>query len=95
MGKDCEVPANAIRRKRLAFRAWHRGTREADLLIGNFADAVLAELDDKGLDQFEALLECSDIDVYEWMTGKTAPPETYDHDLMKRLKEFRLGHSER
>ena len=95
MSERHEVPANVVRRKRLAFRAWHRGTREADLLIGNFADAVLPDLDDTGLDQFEALLECSDIDVYEWKTGKSSPPDAYDNAVMQRLREFRLGHSER
>jgi antitoxin CptB len=95
MGETCEVPANATRRKRLAFRAWHRGTREADLLIGNFANRVLPDLDNAGLDQFEALLECSDADVYEWMTGRATPHAPHDHELMRQLKEFRLGHSER
>ncbi|HEX6101764.1 MAG TPA: succinate dehydrogenase assembly factor 2, partial [Alphaproteobacteria bacterium] len=41
--------SSEIRRKRLRFRAWHRGTRETDLLFGGFADAHLAALDEAQL----------------------------------------------
>ena len=43
-----------IRRKRLSFRSWHRGTRESDLILGRFADAHLATFDDGQLDRYEA-----------------------------------------
>ena len=53
-------PDADIRRKRLLFRAWHRGTREADLILGSFAEAHLDAFDAAQLDRFEALLECPD-----------------------------------
>ena len=45
------------RRKMLKFRAWRRGFREMDLLMGSFADATLESLGSEGLDEFERLLE--------------------------------------
>ncbi len=78
------------RKKRLKFRAWHRGTREADLLIGSFADFVLPDLDESALDQFEELLQCPDPDIYDWMTGRSAPPSEHDNDIMRQLKAFKF-----
>lgn len=63
------------RRKRLRFRAWHRGTKEADLLLGRFADANLDGFDDDGLARFEALLARSDPEIMDWMTGAAEPPD--------------------
>ena len=63
------------RRKRLRFRAWHRGTKEADLLLGPFADASLDSLDEGGLASFEALLARSDPEIMDWMTGAAEPPD--------------------
>ena len=63
------------RRKRLRFRAWHRGTKEADLLLGPFADANLDSLDEEGLTSFEMLLAHSDPEIMDWMTGAAEAPE--------------------
>ena len=79
-----------IRRKRLLFRSWHRGTREADLLLGSFAEANLTAFDEGGLDRYEALLECSDADLLDWIAGRTAPPAEYDHDVTRLLIAFRF-----
>ena len=78
-----------IRRKRLRYRAWHRGTREADLLLGSFADAHLAAFDEARLDRFEALLECLDADLYDWIAGCAAPPPERDNDVTRLLLSFR------
>lgn len=74
-----------IRRKRLLFRAWHRGTREADLILGSFARAYLGHFDAAGLDDFEALLECPDADLFDWITGRAAPPPEYDTEVTRLL----------
>jgi antitoxin CptB len=78
-----------IRRKKIAFRAWHRGFREADLILGAFADARLASLDDGELDQFERLLEEADHDIYNWIIGRTPTPPEFETDIMSKLKQFR------
>jgi antitoxin CptB len=74
-----------IRRKRLSFRSWHRGTRESDLILGRFADAYLAGFDDGQLDRYEALLECADADLFDWIAGRAKPPPEYDHDVTRLL----------
>ena len=84
------MPAAAdIRKKRLLYRSWHRGTRESDLIMGRFADAYLAGFDADQLDRYEALLECSDADLFDWVAGRAAPPETQDHDVTRLLISFR------
>lgn len=81
--------ASEARRKRLLYRATHRGTREADSLIGAFAKACLSELAPSDLDQFEALLEVPDVDLYNWITGREAPPPARDSEVLRRLAAFR------
>jgi antitoxin CptB len=84
------VPAPTdIRRKRLLFRSWHRGTREADLILGRFAESHLAGFDGAQLDRYEALLECDDADLFDWVSGRAAPPAAHDDDVMRLLLAFR------
>lgn len=80
-----------IRRKRLLYRSWHRGTREIDLIFGPFAEAHVAGFQDDQLDRYEALLECDDADLYDWVSGRTSPPESYNHDVMRMLLAFRVA----
>src|SRR5262245_16932599 len=54
----------AVQRRRLHFRSWHRGTREADLILGRFADAHLDGFSAEQLDRYGGLLENSDPDIY-------------------------------
>lgn len=74
-----------IRRKRLRFRSWHRGTKELDLLLGGFADRELVGMDEAELDRYEALLEVPEPTIYAWLTGLTTPPPEYDHEITRRL----------
>ena len=80
-----------VRRKRLRFRAWHRGMRESDLLLGNFADAHAGSFDKEQLDRFETLLEVADADIYNWYAGREPVPPEYDHDVMALLRAFRIA----
>ncbi|GAB6053753.1 succinate dehydrogenase assembly factor 2 [Magnetospira thiophila] len=77
------------RRKRLLFRANHMGMHETDLLLGGFAQAYLAVLDESLVTQFEALLKEGDNDLLNWITGKEPPPAAHDNDLMRRLWAFK------
>lgn len=79
------------RRRRIKFRAWHRGMLETDLLLGRFADAELERLTERELDDFEALLEALDRDVFAWATGETPTPEAYDTQLFGRIVAFHAG----
>jgi antitoxin CptB len=85
------TPPSDIRRKRLLFRSWHRGTRESDLILGRFAEAHLAGFDDGQLDRYEALLECADADLFDWVGRRAPPPAAYDHDVMRLLLAFRCA----
>src|SRR6266436_6958720 len=77
-----------IRRKRLLFRSWHRGTRESDLILGRFADTHLAWFDEGQLDRYQALLDCPDADIFDWVSGRAAPPPEHDHDVTRLLLSF-------
>jgi antitoxin CptB len=76
------------RRNRLLFRSWLRGTQECDLLLGAFADGCLASLSQGQLLRFEALLDCSDPDLFEWILGNGAPPAEHDHDVLHLLRAY-------
>lgn len=78
-----------IRRRKLRFRAWHRGMREMDLLFGGFADAHIATLPVDELDQLEALMDLPDQDVYRWLTGESPTPPALATPLMAKLRSFR------
>ena len=73
---------------RLLFRSWHRGTQESDLLLGAFAEARLTSLNEKQLLRFEALLDCSDPDLFEWILGSGVPPAEHDHDVLHQLRAY-------
>ncbi|MFN3726858.1 MAG: succinate dehydrogenase assembly factor 2 [Allosphingosinicella sp.] len=74
------------RLRRIRYRAWHRGTREADFLIGGFFDCCHAGWSDDDLAWFEALLEEQDVDIMAWAIGTTEPPERFAGPMMKRLQ---------
>jgi antitoxin CptB len=76
------------RRRKILFRAWHRGMRETDLIMGRFADAEIGDMSDAELDEFERLIEVLDRDLLSWITGEAPVPENYDTVLFCRLKAF-------
>jgi len=79
------------RRDRLRFRSWHRGTREMDLLLGSFADAHLAAFTTAELDAYEALMEHSDPDLYNWITAQEAIPSQYVTPVLQKLCAHRFA----
>jgi antitoxin CptB len=80
----------AIRRRRLRYRAWHRGTREMDLILGPFADAHVERLDGPELDRLEALMDEEDTDLLAWVMGYEPVPATADADLLGSIIDHRL-----
>jgi antitoxin CptB len=75
-----------IRLKRLRFRAWHRGTKEADLMVGGFFDRFGQEWDDDQLAWFEGLIEEQDVDIMGWAIGTIPVPERWQGPMMDRLR---------
>jgi antitoxin CptB len=80
-----------IRRKRLLFRSWHRGTKEADLLLGSFAERHLAEFTPVQLDRYEALLAMEDADLWDWIVGREQPAPECDSDVLRLLLAFKYA----
>jgi antitoxin CptB len=76
------------RRKRILFRAWHRGTREMDLLMGRYAEAAIDAMSDDDLTLFEALIEVPDRDLFAWLTDADMVPSNYDSAIFRALKAF-------
>ncbi|MDP5278170.1 succinate dehydrogenase assembly factor 2 [Sphingomonas sp. DG1-23] len=74
------------RLKRLRFRAWHRGVKEADLLIGGFFDEHATGWNDAEIDLFEEMLEEQDVDIMAWAMGTAAVPKRYEGTIMNALK---------
>jgi antitoxin CptB len=80
------------RRRRLLFRAWRRGVREMDLIMGRFADAYIEKFDEPALDEFETLIEAPNAELYSWVVGNAAAPARYDTEVLRQLIGF---HAER
>jgi antitoxin CptB len=76
------------RRRKLLFRAWRRGVREMDLIVGRFADAHIAALDAGGLDDFERLIEVPNAELYAWVSGAQAVPQSHDCAVLRQLIAF-------
>ena len=77
-----------VRHRRLLFRSWRRGTQESDLVLGLFAEGCLKTMDSDQLGRFEALLDCTDPDLFDWIFGISDPPPEHDHDVMRLLRGF-------
>ena len=76
----------AARLRRLYFRAWHRGTKEADLLIGGFCDRYSAEWDDDQIGWFETQLEEQDVVIMAWAIGTQPVPDRFACPMMRQLQ---------
>ncbi|MFN9927261.1 MAG: succinate dehydrogenase assembly factor 2 [Phenylobacterium sp.] len=77
------------RRKKLKLRAWRRGFREADLILGPFAERYVPDFTVAELDWFEVILDQPDQDLYGWILERAPTPPEFDGPLMDQLKAFR------
>jgi antitoxin CptB len=77
-----------MRRRRLRFRAWHRGTLEMDLVVGRFIDAELADMSEIEIAQLESLMDVPEPDLFAWVVGQASVPSQHDTPLFRRLVEF-------
>ena len=79
-----------VRRRRLLFRAWRRGVRETDLIVGRFADAFIDKFDETSLDDFERLIEVPNAALYAWVVGAESVPADYDTAVLRQLIGFHV-----
>lgn len=77
-----------IQRKRIKYRATHRGTKEADAIIGGFVAANIQDLSDDQLDALEVFLDCSDPDISDWLRGVPPLPEGSKLKILKLLQTY-------
>jgi antitoxin CptB len=87
-GTTLSSDALSPRRRRLLYRAWHRGTREMDLVMGRFADAELTTMADAEVAEFEQLIEVPDPDLFAWLSDREPAPPNYDTPLFRRLAAY-------
>lgn len=78
------------RRKRIIWRAEHRGIREMDLLMGSFARQYVPQMDDADLAELEALIEVPDLELYSWLLGRTNAPTEFRTETFARLRKHRF-----
>ncbi len=81
------MPALDVRRRRLLFRATHRGTHETDLLVGGFVAARIHALTPAEMDALEAVMELPDPDLADWLTGRVPVPDEVASPMLLRLRD--------
>lgn len=74
--------------KRLLYQSNHRGCKEMDILLGNFATHMLHTLSQYDLLDYAALLEVSDAQIYDWLVGRAAIPHEFDTSILRELIKF-------
>ncbi|MGE0423363.1 MAG: succinate dehydrogenase assembly factor 2 [Reyranellaceae bacterium] len=89
-GDITEDEALQRRRRRLIFRSDHRGNKENDILLGQFAQSHVMEFDAAQLERYEALLEESDNDIFDWIAGRAEIPPDKDSDVLRLLLAFQV-----
>ena len=80
-----DVPDLDPRRRRLLFRARHRGTKEADLMIGGFVSRNLSAFSEAELGEIEAVLDLPDVDLSDWLSGRREPPPGVRTPMLERM----------
>jgi antitoxin CptB len=78
-----------IRRRRLLYQSKRRGSKEADMVIGQFAVEFLDDMTSEELDQFESLLQESDPDLMTWVSGLESPPDKHQNPTFQRICNFK------
>ena len=76
------------RLRAIKYRAHHRGTREADFMIGGYFDAHHADWSDDERAWFEALLDEQDVDIMAWAIGTGEAPERDQGPMLDALKKL-------
>lgn len=76
------------RRRRLVFRAWHRGIKEMDLIFGNFVEKHISTMSDDDCTWFETLFEENDHEILAWVTSKSEPPVAFQGTWMDMLQKL-------
>lgn len=74
--------------KKLLYLSCHRGCKETDLIIGEFAKENLDSMSDEEILFFSDLLQLPDVDIYDWYTGKKPLPKDKTNPVIVKLLNF-------
>jgi antitoxin CptB len=88
-------PPPEARRRRLLFRATHRGMFENDLMIGGFVRAHILSLTEADIDALEAVMAMPDTDLADWLTGRVPIPAEEETPMLRRMRDFTMDPSGR
>lgn len=80
-----------LRLKRLLYQSLHRGCKETDMILGNFAQKHLAEFSDDEIDMFENFLNEKDWDIYAWVVGTLELPKEHDNKVVNMIIKEGIG----
>ncbi len=86
MAEDLEV-----RRKRLRYHSWHRGTKELDLVLGQFGEKYLPTMSENDIDLFEAIINENEHDIYAWLAGRKPVPAQHENHIMNMILNFKIN----
>ncbi|MDG2321866.1 MAG: succinate dehydrogenase assembly factor 2 [Rhodospirillaceae bacterium] len=87
-GGNVSTEDRCIQKKRLLHRATHRGTKESDAIVGGYVTANIDELTEAQLDTLEVVLDCSDPDLMDWLSGRQPMPEDGTAGILKLIKDY-------
>ena len=86
MAEDLEV-----RRKRLRYHSWHRGTKELDMVLVQFSEKYLPTMSENDIDLFEAIINENEHDIYAWLAGRERVPEQHENHIMNMILNFKIN----
>ena len=76
--------------KKLLYQSKNRGCKETDLILGSFAQQYLDSMSQSELEEYQRILALYDGDLYNYFTGKMAPPPQFHGPVMSKLLQFKL-----
>lgn len=74
--------------KKLSYQSWHRGTRELDLILGEFSDKYLSTFSEKEVDEYALILKENDLDLWQWISGKIPLPSDPTTSILQKICNF-------
>ncbi|MBT5640148.1 MAG: succinate dehydrogenase assembly factor 2 [Rhodobiaceae bacterium] len=79
---------NKILIRKLIYRSWHRGTKELDMILGNFAESNLHNLNETELNEYLVILDEEDPDLYQWLVNNQNPNKNIDMNIINKIRNF-------
>jgi len=88
---DLEIDELEIACKRARYRAWHRGTKELDFILGRFCDAHIDGFTAAEMKLFEQTMENEETSLQAWLMGQAPIPDGEEAQLLRQIRDFHLA----